>query len=94
VGASERGSVTAQRTSMLPTLLTLFTLKPSCATFHLLFSSNRWINDLWPKHVTARNARRRCLSNAPEGFCPVCEFRRALAAPPDTGSSRREEASF
>ena len=31
-------------------------------------------------------------ANAPEGFCPVCEFRRALASPPDTGSSRREEA--
>jgi WD40 repeat protein len=30
--------------------------------------------------------------NAPEGFCPVCEFRRALAAPPDTGGSRREQA--
>src|SRR6185436_16253890 len=29
---------------------------------------------------------------APAGFCPVCEFRRALAAPPDTGSSRREQA--
>src|SRR5882724_1991465 len=31
-------------------------------------------------------------ASAPEGFCPVCEFRRALGAPPDTGSSRREEA--
>jgi len=29
-------------------------------------------------------------ANAPEGFCLVCEFRGALAAPP--GSSRREEA--
>ncbi|MEO8425793.1 MAG: WD40 repeat domain-containing serine/threonine-protein kinase [Verrucomicrobiota bacterium] len=30
--------------------------------------------------------------NAPEGFCPICEFRRALDAPLNPGSSRREEA--
>ncbi|MEK7674671.1 MAG: protein kinase, partial [Verrucomicrobiota bacterium] len=31
-------------------------------------------------------------ASAPDGFCPVCEFRRALDAPVETGSSRCEEA--
>jgi uncharacterized Zn finger protein (UPF0148 family) len=30
--------------------------------------------------------------NAPEGFCPVCEFRRALDVPHEPPNSQREEA--
>ncbi len=30
-------------------------------------------------------------ASAPDGFCPICEFRRALDAPAETGGSRREE---